>query len=290
MARVQATVEVQLAARHVHVENRRLRQLLDELGVERAVVERWASTDDAKCEGDVGPTPTNLQLKRPAPAPMLNSGDATTSPGSRDEPGKETEEKEGDRCSKRPCISNVPTDPRETSPILQLPSFPESLDAGSHKDPEISQTPRSPCIGNGSCPTKFPNGESSSSTPAPAIIPPCQLRAQLQANPGVDLRQLVSHRSPENEDEHVVSKSRVQNPLPGGVSCRQAYEMVIKYAASDAKLDEMIDRLQAGCVKDPGTDTSNDSGNHGGDDAAAAGGGCQVRNETLWEILDRTCI
>lgn len=224
-AGVQATAEMQAAARGVAAENRRLRALLQHLGVDQAMVDKWAASD----------VPGSIKASWHA-----DESTACSSAGSCLSPSSQATEPHSNECAS-----------------VLGPSPPRDM-------PEQTST----CGGSETCSReKMPEEEPS--------ISPCRLRSQLAANPQADLRNLPA----KDEEERLQNQDGSSEPSMGavrpggGVACRRAYQMVIQHATSDARLEDMVEKLEGGCVKDPN-----------------APGGCKVRNETLWEILDQTCI
>ena len=56
-----------------------------------------------------------------------------------------------------------------------------------------------------------------------------------------------------------------------GVECLQAREMLMRYATSEQKLDDISQTLEQGCVKN------------------SSGRGCHIKNDVIWNTLDRVC-
>ena len=94
----------------------------------------------------------------------------------------------------------------------------------------------------------------SSSTP----IAPCKSIAHLRANPGADVTRIPAAIDGTNNSDK-----------PDGVECSEAYEMLIHFATTEAKLDTVALALENGCVANKGS-----------------GGGCRVRKEFVWKALD----
>jgi hypothetical protein len=93
-----------------------------------------------------------------------------------------------------------------------------------------------------------------------AITPPCKLLTILAGNPNADITQVPGAI---DQQEHCEK--------PGGVECLQARKMLMRFATTEAKLDDIATALEKGCVKD------------------RSGRGCQVKNDVIWKALDRLC-
>ncbi|KAF2477484.1 uncharacterized protein BDR25DRAFT_338335 [Lindgomyces ingoldianus] len=108
----------------------------------------------------------------------------------------------------------------------------------------------------GTCPTK----KSSHSQPVDAKEAPCKLLTRLAENPEVDITQipLPSFTNDIPEVDEV------------GVECGRAYQMCMQYAKTEQEMDEIVVALEKGCTP-------------------LAEGGCRVRNDVVWGVLDRGC-
>ncbi len=89
-------------------------------------------------------------------------------------------------------------------------------------------------------------------------IAPCKLISRLAANPSADLTQ-----TPVAIDGTYDSDERE------GVECSKAYQMLMQYGTTEAKLDTIALALENGCVPNK-----------------APGGGCSVRRDFMWKGLD----
>jgi hypothetical protein len=93
-------------------------------------------------------------------------------------------------------------------------------------------------------------------------VRPCQLLSLLAENPNADITQVPVH--PSSVD-----------PLQGtahheDVVCGKAYEMLVRYATSEEKMDYISRTLEAGCT-------------------STGQGGCAVKKKVIWEALDSMC-
>jgi hypothetical protein len=90
-------------------------------------------------------------------------------------------------------------------------------------------------------------------------MPPCKLLSRLAENPSADITQLPIPPGPVGIQETADNE--------GGVECGKAYEMLIRYATSEEKLDGISQALERGCVSN-------------------GKGGCAVKKKVVWQVLD----
>jgi hypothetical protein len=91
---------------------------------------------------------------------------------------------------------------------------------------------------------------------------PCQLISRLAENPHADITQvpvLSARTDPGQGTAH-----------DGDVECGKAYEMLIKYATSEEKMDYIARALEGGC-------------------RSTGKGGCAVKKAVIWDALDTMC-
>ncbi|KAG7294511.1 hypothetical protein NEMBOFW57_004586 [Staphylotrichum longicolle] len=97
-----------------------------------------------------------------------------------------------------------------------------------------------------------------------ATIGPCKLLSLLAENPTADIAQVTVR--PTSADPPQGTAAHVE----GGVECGKAYEMLMRYATSDEKMDYVARALEAGCT-------------------STGQGACAVKKEIIWEALDGMC-
>lgn len=90
--------------------------------------------------------------------------------------------------------------------------------------------------------------------------PPCKLLSRLAENPGADLTQIS-----------VLPAADELVPAAGGdaegVECAKAYEMLMSFATSEEKIDDVANALENGCMSN-------------------GQGGCAVKKKAIWQVLD----
>jgi hypothetical protein len=94
-------------------------------------------------------------------------------------------------------------------------------------------------------------------------LPPCKLLSRLAENPAADITQVARVTSEEN---HVPNNAEQE----GGVACSKAYEMLMRYATSDERIDYIAQALEAGC-------------------SANGKGECSVKSDVVLQALDGIC-
>lgn len=104
-----------------------------------------------------------------------------------------------------------------------------------------------------------PTPETETQNKAPRV-PPCKLLTILADNPNADITQVPGAANGQDECKKT-----------DGVDCLQAREMLMRFATTEGKLEEIASALEEGCVKD------------------GSGRGCRVKNGVIWKTLDRVC-
>ncbi|OOQ91476.1 hypothetical protein PEBR_00832 [Penicillium brasilianum] len=97
------------------------------------------------------------------------------------------------------------------------------------------------------------------SSPPPSA--PCKLLTRLAANPGSDVSMILAGAETEQKADRA----------EGGLSCKSAYALLMRYATSDEKIEALARSLEDGCVPD-------------------SSGGCKVKNETVSQALLDMCL
>jgi hypothetical protein len=104
-------------------------------------------------------------------------------------------------------------------------------------------------------------------TTSPPPPPPCKLLTRLAINPTADITQIPTAPSEDEEPDGAGAGD------DDGIPCSRAYRMMMQYATPGAKLDAVAQILEEGC-----------------EPCAGPGGGCRVKNKTIWKALDDVCI
>jgi hypothetical protein len=103
---------------------------------------------------------------------------------------------------------------------------------------------------------KNPDVEFTESPSSTVQLPPCKILTRLVENPGADVTQRVAEGGNSDDEE------------TGGVECSKAHNMLMQFATIEEKLGVISQALEEGCVK-------------------KAGGGCRVRHDALWKVIER---
>jgi hypothetical protein len=91
------------------------------------------------------------------------------------------------------------------------------------------------------------------------LLAPCQLMTILESDPSADITQTS------------VGDDGKGGGGTNGVECSRARQMLLPFATTREKLDEIAEALEKGCTKN------------------AKGGGCRVKTDVMWKTLDRVC-
>ncbi|KLU86771.1 hypothetical protein MAPG_05781 [Magnaporthiopsis poae ATCC 64411] len=193
---IQATKEVQAAARRVVWENSRLRQILHGQGLSSDAIDALIDRDGPYVPHEPPARKANMQPASIHEAPEQHKVDSDSSGCGRASPSTDSKADEA-------------------------------------------------------CPDKI----SADMSP-----PPCKLLTILAGNPNVDVTQLPPTITGEAGCKEADS-----------VGCLRAREMLMTYATSELKLDDVCRTLEQGCVKNK------------------SGGGCHVKNDVILRTLDRLC-
>ncbi len=131
--------------------------------------------------------------------------------------------------------------------------------------PAPLESPGPPCLAQ----QKDKTCSRSHKTPTVASpqLAPCKLLTILAGNPNADITQLPTSATGNSRES---GKSKCSEAADGdGVECLRAREMLMRYATSEQKLDDISRALERGCVK------------------SGSGRGCYVKNDVIWKTLDR---
>ncbi|KAI9776597.1 MAG: hypothetical protein M1839_009501 [Geoglossum umbratile] len=269
---VRATIEVQIEARKVVKENKRLRELLRQAGVEDEVVEKRLREDEGERDcgrrrGYVGGKDDSVCGRGGVDGTIVNGAVAPGIIGASGEQicregpigiavedcslyvrnGGNTQTGNGS-----PTESPATTNDADTT---NLPSSALSSTCSSSSQKKCHHAPPAPT-------STIPR------QPPSLILPPCKLLTHLSTNPSADLLQLpLPPESRPPPSPHKPSNTSDEEEEPG-VPCTQAYLMLTQYATSEEKLDEVAKILDEGCVRNK------------------KGGGCRVRIDEVWRGLD----
>lgn len=154
--------------------------------------------------------------------------------------------------SKPPTLSNVSNKSTQTcADLLHVPSPNGSFPCDAAPNP-VTSLPR-----NGNIPThqvaSLLNKSHSSTSEISNESRPCLSVPHILAQPNIE--------SPEDAD---LAPGEVGS---GDVECSRAQKMVLPFAITNNKVDAISEKLKEGCVSDKR-------------------GGCKVKAEVMWEILD----
>ncbi|KAL4977561.1 hypothetical protein BDW66DRAFT_131957 [Aspergillus desertorum] len=271
---VEATVEVQIAARRVAEENQHLRTLLNQLGASNEAISGWLKQ---RTENPMSPNASGHQQQ-------LNSGVLVASEVRTEE--KPYPQWEGHGSGKRESGTNNSNNEenenrRQCQPLMatemvspdDIPEG-ESYASGKDKSPAASKTVSA---SSNNCSLINPTREKERLKCSPSrqaqvkhtrerppqqrSSAPCKLLSHLTTDSAGDVSQIIS-----------LSKDE---PDPGntqdGVPCSVAYSLLRQHATSEEKIDALARVLEEGCVPD-------------------RDGGCRVKHKMVAQALVDVCL
>ena len=272
--RVQATIEVQLSARKVMHENRRLRDLLHHSGYSDEAIKSWVTRSEDNAENlgllDRGPCLKQLQDEAGNQIDSTNINDGASKEnlcqGSKAQCVTTSTESGQDSRPVRTCSKSSESSCRReafqtTTKLPQLVEHEHLIGGAALPADETVQTCQQDSVAGQSCLNRSSGNVSlleASSTKQ--RIAPCKVLKHLAAHPEADISELSIE-----PDEGEADSDRVD----AGVPCSQAYQMLIRYATTESKFDAVAQALEEGCMPN-----------------AAPGGGCKVKNSAVWKALD----
>lgn len=276
--RVQATIEVQLSARKVVDENRRLRELLHRSGYSDEAINSWVSQPELNTD-ETNPLGRGSGSIQPQDEPSSHIGSTTVNSGEPQEITREISEMEDVTASTEsgpglPPVRTCSTQSSESSCRKEsscrtatapppLVEHAQSISGAAQPAEETAPTCQPDSGAGPTCLKRCSRDgtgspmETSSTKPR---IAPCKVLQHLAAHPGTE----ISDLSIESDDD-CVDADRVD----AGVPCSQAYKILACYATTASRCEAVAQVLEAGCVPNAGP-----------------GGGCKVPNSAVWQALD----
>jgi hypothetical protein len=261
---ISATIQVQLAARKVAAENECLRQLLRLAGFDDDEIDLWAQREGCgtKPDGTASGADSECARRREI-AQKAKVCAATSAAGCKRLAGQ----------GRKSCASG-----KTKRGIRAAGNTPVSTASPSSTHEPAAESASPASTGSGAemaaCPTPAPSEAPSAFGAAQAEpcaspdgrprIGPCKLLSLLAENPTADIAQVTVR--PTSVDPLQGTAAHVE----GGVECAKAYEMLMRYATSDEKMDYVARALEAGCT-------------------STGQGTCAVKKEIIWEALDGMC-
>ncbi|KAK4168215.1 hypothetical protein QBC43DRAFT_116016 [Cladorrhinum sp. PSN259] len=255
-ARVQginATTQVQVAARNVVAENGRLRELLRLAGFVDEDIDVWAKREPSGNKADGTDCARRREIEQKAKLCATFSAGHRGSVMEREKMGTS---QRNNRTREIGVAVNMPQSINTTSSTNDPVVAP-----GSHKspdsDPEIA-TCLTPAKSEVPAATQAETCASSGGG-----VGPCKLLSLLAENPSADITQVTADPSSADPLQGTVHSE-------GDVECGKAYEMLMRYATSEEKMDYVARALETGCTP-------------------TGQGACAVKKKVIWEALDAMC-
>ncbi|KAH7201468.1 hypothetical protein DER44DRAFT_670535 [Fusarium oxysporum] len=234
---IKATTEVQLAARKVVVENGQLRDLLRLAGFADEDINVWTRREPGGDDANGANCARRREIERMARLCISLSSKTD---------GKEELDQAGN-ISESTDIPSIPDEPLDSEPNpSNCPDFDTTTACPA---PETSEAPAAAQVQTQTCHDKQSM--------------PCKLLSRLAENPATDITQVPvppgSVDPPQDATYH-----------EGDVECGKAYEMLMRYATSEEKMDTIAQALEGGCT-------------------STGKGRCVVKKNTIWKALDSMC-
>lgn len=255
-ARVQginATTQVQLAARKVVAENGRIRELLRLAGFADEDIDVWAKPNHGGNKADGADCTRRREIEQKARlcATFAAGHKGLAMEGEKTGPSRKT-----NRKKEIGAAVNTPESTDTPSSVDELVVAP-----GSHKSSDSD-------AGMATCPTPATNeartaAQAETSASRGGGVRPCKLLSLLAENPTADITQVTAHLSSVDLPQGTALGE-------GGVECGKAYEMLMRYATSEEKMDYVARALETGCT-------------------STGKGVCAVKKKVIWEALDGIC-
>ncbi len=253
---IRATTQVQLAARKVAAENGRLRELLRLAGFDDDEMDLWAQREGCGNKPEPGGTASGTDsgcARRREIEQKARAYAATSTPGCQGSAGQGRKT----RTSRKTKRNNTPVS--TASPSRTHEPAPARPASGA----ETATCP-TPTASEASSASGAAQADTCTSTDGAPRIGPCKLLSLLAENPTADLAQVIVRPTSVNPPQGTAAHAE------GDVECGKAYEMLMRYATSDEKMDYVARALEAGC-------------------ASTGQGTCAVRKKVIWEALDGMC-
>ncbi|KAH7305594.1 hypothetical protein B0I35DRAFT_444084 [Stachybotrys elegans] len=250
---IKATVEVQLEARRVIVENGRLRDLLLLAGFSDEDVNVWTTCGQGVNGGDGAYHNRRRDVERRATLCATLTADSSIVATERVK-----------TCSPDNTEENAAWCGSKDTAVSSDDSRNEELMA-AHSEPlnyPLSKTTPAVCSPPATDQTSS-TGDSSSDTIHKKELVPCKLLSLLAENPAADITQVPVPPDP-------VEPPHDEPNHDGNVECGKAYQMLISYATCEEKMDIVARTLEGGCTK-------------------IGKGGCAVKKTDIWQALDHMC-
>ncbi|DAA76581.1 TPA_exp: Uncharacterized protein A8136_7258 [Trichophyton benhamiae CBS 112371] len=256
---VQATVEVQAAARHVAEENRYLRELCFVAGLSRQTVEEWLQRKRQLETERQGPCQQRCNMDVASRTSDRTKQDIDPSTQKDDVPHLDTPS----ATSSQQCSGQFDSNDKirildaSEAPIVSVPpansQTPSKAELSSCIESSSSRSCQQRQVGKSTCNKGLP----------PRTLPPCKILTRLAAEPHTDIAQLTA-----TSDDGLDSVQAGDE-----ISCSRAHQLLMQYATSEEKLDAIAEVLENGCVPNAGPE-----------------GGCKIRGSTISQALLDLCL
>ncbi|EXA29639.1 hypothetical protein FOVG_18883 [Fusarium oxysporum f. sp. pisi HDV247] len=250
---IKATTEVQLAARKVVVENGQLRDLLRLTGFADEDINVWTRREPGGDDANGANCARRREIERMARlcVPFASGRGGGTIKGEKISLSSKTDGKgeldQAENISESTGIPSSPDEPLDSE--LNPSNCPDFDTTTACPAPKTSEAPAAAQVQTQTCHDKQSM--------------PCKLLSRLAENPATDITQVPV---PPGSVDPLQDATYHE----GDVECGKAYEMLMRYATSEEKMDTVAQALEGGCT-------------------STGKGRCVVKKNTIWEALDSMC-
>ncbi|KAI9924177.1 hypothetical protein MW887_007127 [Aspergillus wentii] len=254
---IQATIEMQCAAKKVAEENIHLRELLLEIGIDRSTVNDWITRRRSSSDAmDIG----QIHCHKIATGNSICNKAKQRDPSSAPLPKPQCSLPCNTACQSgsSPLSDSFPKSAEHSSPTTKDSQIPDRF-SSPRRNKSASSSRDGNSIHDAGLPPSEPSTLGEGSSPLPSA--PCRLLTRLAANPGSDVSTILAGA----ESEHKPDSAK------GSLPCESAYKLLMRYATSEEKMEALAQSLEEGCVPN-------------------SGGGCSVKNEKVSQALLYICL
>ncbi|KAM6513871.1 hypothetical protein FALCPG4_015073 [Fusarium falciforme] len=250
---IKATMEVQLAAQKVVVENGQLRDLLRLTGFADEDIDVWTRREPGGDDAHGANCARRREIERMARLCVTftaGRGGGTTKGEKTSSLSKTNGNRKLDQAGNISESTDIPSNTED--PLVGEPNPSNCLDfdtATACPAPETSEAPAAAQAKMQTCHDKQSM--------------PCKLLSRLAENPATDITQVSVPPGSVDPLQDTAYHG-------GDVECGKAYEMLMRYATSEEKMDIVAQALEGGCT-------------------STGKGRCVVKKNTIWEALDSMC-
>jgi hypothetical protein len=256
-----------VAAKKVAEENKCLRSLLHHLGVHTQEINEWIRENACTSNKGVSSQQFDTRISGNTCSQARNDTEVERLSGTirqeRDPLWITSLEAQPSAFDQVDRITGTLHPDNRTESLTESPSLENASTADIDSLPSISNPSSAVQKDRESCGDLPAISNTSRDRLSKLTFTPCKLLTHLADNPATDITQIL----PASDNEPCPENSG------DGISCSHAYQLLMRYATTDAKQDAVARVLEEGCV--PNADSN---------------GGCKVKNKTISQALLDICL